>query len=155
MPVAKRPLIIDVDDPQFVGGEKLGTLDYETLLAEGDPEFGLAAPGNEWQAITLNYTSGTTGNPKGVVYHHRGAYLNAPATPAGTWACIRSICGPCRCSIAMAGASRGPSPPRSGSPVSACARCDPDLVFDLIKREKVNHFCGAPIVLELAQQRPG
>ena len=77
MPAAKRPLVIDVDDPQFEGGEKLGTLDYESLLAEGDPAFAWQMPADEWQAISLNYTSGTTGNPKGVVYHHRGAYLNA------------------------------------------------------------------------------
>jgi fatty-acyl-CoA synthase len=75
--IQKRPLVIDVDDPQFIGGEKLGALDYETLLAEGDPEFAWQTPADEWQAISLNYTSGTTGNPKGVVYHHRGAYLNA------------------------------------------------------------------------------
>ncbi len=63
IPIQKRPLVIDVDDPQFVGGEKLGTLDYETLLAAGDPEFAWQPPADEWQAISLNYTSGTTGNP--------------------------------------------------------------------------------------------
>jgi fatty-acyl-CoA synthase len=58
-------------------GERIGALDYEALIAEGSPEFALAPPGDEWDAIALNYTSGTTGDPKGVVYHHRGAYLNA------------------------------------------------------------------------------
>jgi fatty-acyl-CoA synthase len=73
-------LVIDIDDPEAAGeggGERLGALDYEALLAEGDPDYAWSAPADEWRAISLNYTSGTTGNPKGVVYHHRGAYLNA------------------------------------------------------------------------------
>ena len=65
--------VIDVADPEGAGGERLGTLDYEAMLAGGDPDFVPIYPADEWQAITLNYTSGTTGNPKGVVYHHRGA----------------------------------------------------------------------------------
>ncbi|HYQ91496.1 MAG TPA: AMP-binding protein, partial [Candidatus Competibacteraceae bacterium] len=77
LPADSRPVVIDVDDPQFEGGELLGEKNYEALLAEGDPDFAWAFPADEWQAISLNYTSGTTGNPKGVVYHHRGAYLNA------------------------------------------------------------------------------
>ena len=88
------PLVIDADDPTFEGGTLLGTLTYEDLLAEGDPDFAWQPPSDEWQAIALNYTSGTTGNPKGVVYHHRGAYLNAvsnvldwqmPRHPAYLW----------------------------------------------------------------------
>ena len=74
----ERPIVIDVDDPEYRGpGERLGEKDYEAFLEEGDPEFAWYLPDDEWDAITLNYTSGTTGNPKGVVYHHRGAYLNA------------------------------------------------------------------------------
>ena len=69
--------VVDVDDPLAEGGELLGEKNYEALLAEGDPNFQWQPPADEWQAITLNYTSGTTGNPKGVVYHHRGAFLNA------------------------------------------------------------------------------
>jgi fatty-acyl-CoA synthase len=73
-----KPLVVDYDDPEYSGpGERLGTLDYEALLAEGDPDFAWAPPLDEWDAIALNYTSGTTGDPKGVVYHHRGAYLTA------------------------------------------------------------------------------
>ena len=72
-----KPLIIDTLDPEFTGGEALGEKDYETFLKEGDPDFVWQLPENEWDAIALNYTSGTTGNPKGVVYHHRGAYLNS------------------------------------------------------------------------------
>ena len=71
-------LVIDVDDPEYAGpGGRLGGLEYEAFLATGDPQFGWQGPADEWDAISLNYTSGTTGNPKGVVYHHRGAYLNA------------------------------------------------------------------------------
>src|SRR6185312_5363305 len=73
----RRPLVIDIDDPHGPGGERLGETDYEEFVAGGDAEFPWSLPADEWQAIALNYTSGTTGNPKGVVYHHRGAYLNA------------------------------------------------------------------------------
>ena len=73
-----RPLVIDYDDPEYDGpGERLGGLDYEALIAEGDEAYERSAPGDEWDAIALNYTSGTTGDPKGVVYHHRGANLLA------------------------------------------------------------------------------
>src|SRR5262249_3506456 len=72
-----KPLVIDVDDPAYQGsGKRLGATDYEKFLTEGDPDYHWTAPADEWDAISLNYTSGTTGNPKGVVFHHRGAYLN-------------------------------------------------------------------------------
>src|SRR4051794_30364202 len=74
---SRRPLVIDIDDKEGPGGERLGTLEYEAFIAQGDPQFAWQPPADEWQAISLNYTSGTTGNPKGVVYHYRGAYLNA------------------------------------------------------------------------------
>ena len=73
----RKPLVIDIADPAGPGGELLGECDYEAFLASGDPAFAGLFPQDEWEAISLNYTSGTTGNPKGVVYHHRGAYLNA------------------------------------------------------------------------------
>ena len=69
-------LVIDIDDPLAQGGDLLGRLDYEALLDDGDPDFEWQPPQDEWQALSLNYTSGTTGNPKGVVYHHRGAFLS-------------------------------------------------------------------------------
>ncbi len=70
--------MIDYDDPEYGGdGERLGTIEYEDFLAGGDPDFAWQMPDDEWDAIALNYTSGTTGDPKGVVYHHRGAYLLA------------------------------------------------------------------------------
>ena len=79
------PLVVDVDDPEYGEGQAVSELDYEAFLAEGDPQFAWQWPQDEWQAISLNYTSGTTGNPKGVVYHHRGAYLNALGNQM-TWA---------------------------------------------------------------------
>ncbi|MCF4972799.1 AMP-binding protein, partial [Pseudomonas lactis] len=72
-----RPLVVDIDDTQSSGGELIGELDYEAFLAQGDCKRPLSLPENEWQSIALNYTSGTTGDPKGVLLHHRGAYLNA------------------------------------------------------------------------------
>jgi len=150
----KRPLVIDVDDPQFAGGQNLGALDYATLLAEGDPEYAWPLPADEWQAITLNYTSGTTGNPKGVVYHHRGAYLNAVSNvlvwnmglhPIYLWTLPMFHCnGWCfPWSIAAAVGT------------NICLRqVRADWVFESIKREKVDHFCGAPIVLNLLKNAP-
>ena len=119
-----KPLVIDYDDPEFTGaGERLGTIEYEDFIEAGDPDFAWKMPDDEWDAITLNYTSGTTGDPKGVVYHHRGAYLwrSATCSPAA-WASTASISGPCRCSTATAGAFRGRSR-WSPAPMSACARC--------------------------------
>jgi fatty-acyl-CoA synthase len=75
--IGRKLEVIDVEDPEFQGGKRLGATTYEALLEEGDPAFAWRWPEDEWQAIALNYTSGTTGDPKGVVYHHRGAYLNA------------------------------------------------------------------------------
>ena len=72
-----KPLVIDVDDPEFSGGEFIGDIEYEAFLAEGNPDFDWQLPGDEWHAISLSHTSGTTGDPKGVVTHHRGAHLNA------------------------------------------------------------------------------
>jgi len=154
IPEEKRPEIIDVDDRQYSGGEKLGTVDYEMLLADGDPEFPWQPPESEWQAISLNYTSGTTGNPKGVVYHHRGAYLNAISNalvwgmglhPTYLWTLPMFHCnGWCFpwTIAAMAG-------------TNVCLRqVRADAVFDLIKREKVDHFCGAPIVMNLLKNAP-
>src|SRR3954447_11974081 len=72
-----RPMVVDVEDAAFVGGGRIGDIEYEEAVASGDPSFAAIPPQDEWDAIALSYTSGTTGNPKGVVTHHRGAYLNA------------------------------------------------------------------------------
>ena len=120
------PLVVDIDDPLAAGGECIGDVEYESLLEEGDPGFEWSNPDDEWRAISLNYTSGTTGNPKGVVYHHRGACTSTRCrtSSAGTSRTTRSTCGRCRCSTAMDGASRGPWPPSAGR-AYACARSRP------------------------------
>jgi fatty-acyl-CoA synthase len=115
--LGRKILVIDVDDPEYAGpGERVGTVEYEVFIASGNPDYAWKTPADEWDAISLNYTSGTTGNPKGVVYHHRGAYLNALSNIV-SW-------GLCRCSTATAGASRGPWPPIP-APTSACAALIP------------------------------
>jgi fatty-acyl-CoA synthase len=144
--VDKRPLVIDIDDPLAIGGELLGELEYEDFVASGDPGFEWSGPPDEWDAIALNYTSGTTGNPKGVVLHHRGAYLNAVSN-AVTWAMphfpvylwtlpmfhCNGWCFPWTLAL-VAG-------------TSVCLRkVEAGAIFDLIRRHKVTHFCGAPVV---------
>jgi fatty-acyl-CoA synthase len=145
----KRLLVIDVADAQGPGGERLGETDYETFLGEGDPNAPWELPADEWQAIALNYTSGTTGNPKGVVYHHRGATLNAlgnilvwsmPAKPVYLWTLPMFHCnGWCFpwTLAALAG-------------TSVCLRrVEAKAIFDAIADEGVTHLCGAPIVMGL------
>ena len=143
-----RPLIIDYDDPEFTGaGDRLGSLEYEEFLREGDPDFDWQMPGDEWDAISLNYTSGTTGDPKGVVYHHRGAYLLAMGNvltcgmakhPVYLWTLpmfhCNGWCFPWTLSIV------------AGTHVCLRAvRAAP--IFDAIATHKVTHLCGAPIVM--------
>ena len=144
---AKRPLVIDIDDPEYSGpGERLGQTDYEALLAEGEPEYAWQPPADEWNAISLNYTSGTTGNPKGVVYHHRGAYLNAvcnivtwgmPQHSVYLWTLPMFHCNGWCFPWTMA----------ANAGVNVCLRkVDPVQIFRLIKEHGVTHYCGAPIV---------
>jgi fatty-acyl-CoA synthase len=146
--------VIDVEDPEFHGGKRLGKQTYEELLAGGDPEFAWRWPQDEWEAISLNYTSGTTGNPKGVVYHHRGAYLNAvgnilvwgmPHHPVYLWTLPMFHCNGW-CFPWTVAANAG---------TNVCLRkVDPELVFDLIKRHRVSHYCGAPIVHQMLINAP-
>jgi len=150
----KKPLVIDVLDPDFYEGEQLGTLDYEAFLAEGDPSFEWELPDDEWDAISLNYTSGTTGNPKGVVYHHRGAYLNAasniiswgmPAQAIYLWTLPMFHCNGW-CFPWTIAANTG---------TSVCLRkVDTTAVFNLIKAHHVTHMCGAPIVYGMMINAP-
>lgn len=146
--LAIKPLIIDVDDALYEGeARRIGAVEYEALLAEGDPEYVYRLPEDEWQAISLNYTSGTTGKPKGVVYHHRGAYLNAvsnilewamPHHPVYLWTLPMFHCNGW-CFPWTIAANAG---------VSVCLRkVEPKRITDLIADEKVSHFSGAPIVL--------
>jgi fatty-acyl-CoA synthase len=144
-----KPLVIDVDDPEYPRGEFIGELEYEKFLQEGSPDYEWELPEDEWQAISLSYTSGTTGDPKGVVTHHRGAHLNAinnilswnmNAYPVYLWTLPMFHCnGWCfPWSIAALNGT------------SVCLRAvRADHIFKLLKKEKVTHLCGAPIVLNL------
>jgi fatty-acyl-CoA synthase len=152
----RKPLVIDVDDPAGPGGERLGQMEYEAFLAAGDPRFQEVMPQDEWDAIALNYTSGTTGNPKGVVYHHRGAYLNALGNilvwgmrqhPIYLWTLPMFHCnGWCfPWSItALAG-------------THVCLRrVEAAAIYEAIAREGVTHLCGAPVVMNmLLNAEPG
>jgi fatty-acyl-CoA synthase len=149
-----KPLVIDVDDATFEGGKLLGTINYETFVAGGDADFEWSLPGDEWNAISLNYTSGTTGNPKGVVYHHRGAYLNAVSNilswgmaphPVYLWTLPMFHCNGWCFPWTIAAAA--------GTNV-CLRRVDPQAIFDLIRAHKVTHYCGAPIVHNLLLNAP-
>jgi fatty-acyl-CoA synthase len=138
--------VIDVEDPEFAGGKRLGEKTYEALLQEGDPEFDWQMPADEWQAIALGYTSGTTGDPKGVVYHHRGAYLNAicnivtwgmPHHSVYLWTLPMFHCSGWCFPWTMAA--------NAGTNVGL-RKVEAAKIFELIKRHKVTHYCGAPIV---------
>jgi len=149
-----RPLVVDVDDALYTDGEALGSIEYEALLAEGDPDFAWRYPGDEWDAITLNYTSGTTGNPKGVVYHYRGAYLNAinnildwsmPKFAVYLWTLPMFHCNGWCFNWTMAAAA--------GTNV-CLRRVDPKLILDLIREHRVTHYCGAPLVHSMLLNAP-
>ena len=151
---ARKPIVVDINDPSFAGGEALGETDYEAFLASGDPDDEWAMPEDEWQAYSLNYTSGTTGNPKGVVYHHRGAFLNAvgdvmyfglspqtvylwtlPMFHCNGWCYTWAVTAACGTHVCL-------------------RRTDPALIFALIEKNRVTHLCGAPIVLNLLAYAP-
>jgi fatty-acyl-CoA synthase len=143
-----KPLVIDYDDPEFAGaGGRIGTLEYEELLREGDSDFAWQIPGDEWDAISLNYTSGTTGDPKGVVYHHRGAYLLALANvitcgmgkhPVYLWTLPMFHCNGWCFTWTLSVVA--------GTHVCLRAvRAAP--IFDAIAKFNVTHLCGAPIVM--------
>lgn len=153
--ILDRPLIvIDVDDPLAKGGDLIGEMDYETFLTEGDADFIWTPPEDEWQAITLNYTSGTTGNPKGVVYHHRGAFLNAMSNAmvfglnhrtVYLWTLPMFHCNGWTYTWAVTAVG--------GTHV--CLReTDPAKIYPAIADHRVTHMCGAPIVLNMLVHAP-
>ena len=149
------PLVVDVIDPLAGGaGERLGELVYEELLDEGDPAFEPIYPADEWQAIGLNYTSGTTGEPKGVVVHHRGAYLNAIGQslangiglhPVYLWALPMFHCNGWTFTWGIT--------LQAGTHV-CLRRVEAGPIFDLIEAHGVTHLCGAPIVMNMIANAP-
>jgi len=145
-----RPIVVDVVDTEgpfaLDTSLRLGDFEYESLLQSGDPDFAWQPPSDEWNAISLNYTSGTTGNPKGVVYHHRGAYLNAvsnivdwgmPRHAVYLWTLPMFHCNGWCFPWTMAALA--------GTNV-CLRRVEAKAIFDAIRTEKVTHYCGAPIV---------
>jgi fatty-acyl-CoA synthase len=143
----RPPLVIDVDDPCYDGpGQRLGDADYEELLASGDPHASFDGPSDEWNAIALNYTSGTTGNPKGVVYSHRGAYLNAIANIL-TWGLPRHAVYLWTLPMFHCNGWCFPWATAAVAGTNVCLRkVEPAAVFGLIRQHGVTHYCGAPIV---------
>ena len=145
--VDRKPIVIDVDDPEYAGpGERLGRVDYEAFLAEGDPAFAWQPPADEWQAISLNYTSGTTGNPKGVVYSHRGAYLNGVGNLL-TWNMPRQAVYLWTLPMFHCNGWCFPWSMAANAGTNVCLRkVEPGPIFDLIREHRVTHYCSAPIV---------
>jgi fatty-acyl-CoA synthase len=143
----RQPLLIGIDDAEYVGaGERMGACDYEALLAEGDPDYAWQPPADEWNAISLNYTSGTTGNPKGVVYHHRGAYLNAVCNII-TWGMPQHAVYLWTLPMFHCNGWCFPWTVAANAGVNVCLRkVDPVQIFQLIEQQGVTHYCGAPIV---------
>src|SRR5881296_1893405 len=142
-----NPFVIDVDDPEYSGaGERIGEAEYERFIAEGDPEFPWKSPADEWNAISLNYTSGTTGNPKGVVYHHRGAYLNAICNIV-TWGMPRHAVYLWTLPMFHCNGWCFPWTMAANAGTNVCLRrVEAKLILDAIREHGVTHYCGAPIV---------
>jgi len=147
-------LVIDVDDPLAVGGELIGEINYETFLTEGDPNFAWKMPEDEWQAICLNYTSGTTGNPKGVVYHHRGAFLNALGNALVFGLNHRSVYLWTLPMFHCNGWTYTWGVTAVGGTHVCLRAVDPALIFPMIRDHHVAHMCGAPIVLNMLLHAP-
>ena len=150
-----KPLVIDYDDPEYSGpGERLGEMEYEWFLADGRPDYEWAMPNDEWDAISLNYTSGTTGDPKGVVYHHRGAYLLAIGnvlTGSMRKHCVylwtlpmfhcNGWCFPWTLSVV-------------GGTHVCLRQVRAPAMYEAIAAHKVTHLCGAPIVMATLLNAP-
>ncbi|MEQ9491823.1 MAG: acyl-CoA synthetase [Alphaproteobacteria bacterium] len=147
-------LVVDIVDAAGPGGDRIGETNYETFLGEGDPDYDWPGPADEWQALALNYTSGTSGRPKGVVYHHRGAYLmsmgtvagwNLPQHPTYLYTVPMFHCnGWCHAwTMTMMAAT-----------IICCRAVTAAAVYDAIRNHRITHFGGAPIVLSLLIDAP-
>jgi len=150
----RPPVVIDIDDPAFEGGELLGSQDYEAFIATGDPDYAWEGPADEWQAIAVNYTPSATSRPRGAVHHHRGAYLNAMANvlmwemgkqPVFLWTVPMFHCN-------------GWCFPWSAPIVAATSVCLRDVraeaIFEAVRNEGVTLFSGAPIILSMIDEAP-
>ncbi|HCY12868.1 MAG TPA: acyl-CoA synthetase [Gammaproteobacteria bacterium] len=153
--LVERPLlVIDIDDPQAETGECIGITDYESFIADGNPDFSADQPIDEWQALSLLYTSGTTGNPKGCVYHHRGAYLNALGNMA-TMGLDRDSVYLWTLPMFHCDGWTFPWAVTAALATHVCLRAvEPAAVFQSIRDNGVTHMCGAPIVLNMLANAP-
>ncbi len=150
----RRPLVIEVEDEDAPAGKSLGDVSYEVFLAHGDPAFVWQLPADEWQAIALNYTSGTTGNPKGVVTHHRGAYLNAVCNVV-TWEMPRHATYLWTLPMFHCNGWCFPWTLALQAGTSVCLRkVEAGPIFTLIREHRVSHLCAAPIVYGLLINAP-
>ncbi|HYC36560.1 MAG TPA: acyl-CoA synthetase [Usitatibacter sp.] len=149
-----KPIVVDVADALYPEGQSIGSIEYEAFIAAGDEGFEWAPPPDEWDAISLNYTSGTTGNPKGVVYHYRGAYLNAlnnildwsmPKHPVYLWTLPMFHCNGWCFNWTIAAAA--------GTNV-CLRRVEARRILELIAAHRVTHYCGAPIVHSMLLNAP-
>ena len=151
----KRPiLVVDIDDPLASGGELLGGTTYEDFIAAGDPAFEMPGPLDEWDSCALLYTSGTTGDPKGVVYHHRGAYLNALGNALAFGLGPRSVYLWTLPMFHCSGWTYTWAVTAVGATHVCLRKVDPALVFPAIEKHRVTHLCGAPIVLNMLVHAP-
>jgi fatty-acyl-CoA synthase len=152
--LGREIFVVDIDDPLASSGERVGATDYESWIATGDPAFVLPGPRDEWDAAALLYTSGTTGNPKGVVYHHRGAYLNALGNALAFGLTPRSVYLWTLPMFHCSGWTYTWAVTAAGGTHVCLRKVDPALIFPAIARHRVTHLCGAPIVLNMLVHAP-
>ena len=149
-----KPLVVEVEDDEAPAGAAVGEITYESFLAQGDAQFAWSLPNDEWDAIALNYTSGTTGNLKGVVTHDRGAYLNATSNII-TWGMPQHTTYLWTLPMFHCNGWCFPWTMALNAGTSVCLRrVDPALIFPLIREHHITHMCGAPIVYSMLIHAP-
>ncbi len=151
--LGREIFVVDIDDA-LASGERLGATGYEAWIAGGDPAFALPGPEDEWDSLALLYTSGTTGDPKGVVYHHRGAYLNALGNALAFGLTPRSVYLWTLPMFHCSGWTYTWAVTAAGGTHVCLRKVDPALIFPAIERHRVTHLCGAPIVLNMLVHAP-